>query len=224
MKKFEDGLLIILEGGEGVGKTKMAEMLKAFFCNEGYDAIYLREPGSCKLAEDIRNLALYNEIDSTTELFLMSAARSLNFKNNILPALKDNKLIILDRFTASTFIYQGVIGGVKFDDIYLCSTIAAPVEDVNLFQFVLKCDPEVAYNRALEDGHERNKNDIKGIDFYKQISDAYNNNIDYFSNTYAMPTQCIDTTDLTKDEVFNKLKDAIYTIINNHYNVYDLEG
>lgn len=221
MKKIKFGLFIVLEGGEGVGKTSQAKKLVETLRSLDYDAIYLREPGGNKVAEDIRNIALYNEIDSVTETFLMNAARRINIINNIIPALKDNKIIICDRFVSSTLVYQGFYknGNVNLIDECNKAIINELINQTNnTIEFTLLCDADVAYKRAKEDGHERNKNDILPMEKYKIINDIYKNKNKYIPNMHYPASNLfdvyhqVDTTNATFDEVTNK----IFSLINDY--------
>ena len=209
--KIAGGLLVILEGGEGAGKTTQAKALMDYYNSKGYNTKYFREPGGNKLAEDIRNMILYNEMDTVTETLLMNAARKINIDTNILPALRDGCIVILDRFTKSTLVYQGILNNGDLDFINECITeVTKDLLDDSYgysIEFTLLCDPEVAVLRAAEDGHERNKYDEMAIDKYKKVNDAYCNL--YRSNKlreYYFPITCmIDTTTLSLDDVFNRL-------------------
>ena len=219
MKKITNGLLVILEGGEGVGKTTQAKALVDYYNSQGYSAKYFREPGGNKLAEDIRNLALYNEMDATTETLLMSAARNINAQINILPALRAGDIVILDRFTTSTLVYQGMFKNGDMDFITACNNkIAADVYRNSGYtvEFILSCDPKVAMERAASEGHERNKNDILPIEDYKKINDAY---IEVFHITpvKSYNPDCsvmINTTNLSEKEVFEDILFHMDDIIN----------
>ena len=210
MKKINGGLLVILEGGEGVGKTTQAKALVEYYNNQGYSAKYFREPGGNKLAEDIRNMILYNEMDTVTETLLMNAARKINIDNNILPALRNGDIVILDRFTKSTFVYQGTLNNGNLDFINACvDEVTKDLfnSDGHVLEFTLLCDPEVAVLRAAEDGHERNKYDVLPISKYKEINDAYQ---DLYRNEcihkwYNLSTNMIDTSKLSLNDVFDKL-------------------
>ena len=211
MKRLENGLLVILEGGEGAGKTTQAKALVDYYNNNGYIAKYLREPGGDKLAEDIRNLILYNDMDATTETLMMAAARNINVQNNILPALKDGNIVILDRFTKSTLVYQGILGNGDMDFINACNDkVASVLKDYDVMEFTLLCDPEVAIKRAASDGHERNKFDVLPLEKYKKINDAYDSLCtDSLYRNYFM----INTSNLMRYEVLRKMIQQIdYTI------------
>lgn len=174
MKKLKKGLFITLDGGEGCGKTTTAKALVDYLSSEGYDVIYTREPGGNKTAEQIRNIMLYNETSPITELFLVAAARSINVKENIIPALNENKIVICDRWDDSTYVYQGYIGGVKAEHIASCMHMCTDGIHPDI-KIVLDVDAKEGMKRAAADGHERNKYDEKDLEFYTKVNDGYKN-------------------------------------------------
>jgi dTMP kinase len=221
MIKIGNGLLVILEGGEGVGKTTHAKALVDYYNERGYSAKYFREPGGNKLAEEIRNMVLYNEMDSVTETLLMNAARNINIQTNILPALRDGNIVILDRFTKSTLVYQGVLKNGNMDFINNCiDEVTKDLDDGYGIEFTLLCEPEIAMERAAAEGHERNKNDILPIEDYKKINDAYR---ELYKISYGI-TCVIDTTHKTQEAVFENLKYAIYKILEGCEMYEDIDG
>ena len=216
MKKIENGLLIVLEGGEGVGKTTQAKILVEWLQNEGYDAKYFREPGSSKMAEEIRNIILYNKMNPITETLLFSAVRNINVQENLLPALRDGNIVILDRFYRSMEVYQGILKNGDMDFIRecnnkTCNDLFENNDGYNL-EFTLLCDPEVAMERAKAEGHERNKHDILPIEDYTKINDAYRILYEDFDQGYPF-CHCIDTTDLSLSQVTHALKDIITPVL-----------
>jgi len=108
-------MLITFEGLDGSGKSTQVELLKKHLIKSNYDVLVLREPGGLPIAEEIRALLLEskNDINPITELLLFSASRSELVQSVIAPALKSNKIVILDRFYDSTVAYQGY--GRKID-------------------------------------------------------------------------------------------------------------
>lgn len=227
-KKIAGGLLVILEGGEGVGKTTQAKALIEYYNSQGYSAKYFREPGGNPLAEQIRTMILYNEMDTVTGTLLMNAARKINIDNNILPALRNGDIVILDRFTKSTLVYQGILKHGDLDFINTCiDEVTKELYDDGYgytIEFTLLCDPEIAIKRAAAEGHERNKYDILPIDKYKEINDGYSKL--YYSNTcypYATITSIIDTTELSLDNVFEKLVAGIDSILEGCDIIQELE-
>lgn len=212
MKKIVGGLLVILEGGEGVGKTTQAKALVDYYNSKGYTAKYFREPGGNKLAEDIRNLILYNEMDTVTETLLMSAARNINIQSNILPALRDGNIVILDRFIKSTMVYQGILNNGNMDFINACiNEVTKDVFDNDAYtiEFTLLCEPKIAIKRAANNGHERNKYDTMPLEKYKKINDAYR---ELYKTSYGIRCM-LDTSFVSQEDTFYKLVAGIDNII-----------
>jgi len=113
MKK---GKFITLEGGEGVGKSTNLCFIKQLLEDKGLTVVTTREPGGTPFAENIRQLLLQNQqevVSETTELLLMFAARAQHIEQVIKPALLQGNWVLCDRFTDSTFAYQG--GGRSMD-------------------------------------------------------------------------------------------------------------
>ncbi len=98
---------IVMEGGEGSGKSSLLSTLKEEF---GAKIVTTREPGGSPYAELIRTAALKNPLakdaPAVTTLCLMFAARFDNVVNMIMPAIKSGKPVISDRFDASSYAYQ----------------------------------------------------------------------------------------------------------------------
>ena len=109
-------MLITFEGIEGCGKSTQAKLLHEFFLANGRDAVLTREPGWGHMGNLIRALILDErelELDPVAELCLFCADRAQHVKDFIVPALKDGKLVICDRYFDSTVVYQGY--GRKLD-------------------------------------------------------------------------------------------------------------
>jgi len=108
------GLFITFEGIEGSGKTTQAKRLYKYLKNKKIPCIFTREPGGPRISEKIRRLLLDAEnygMSKKTELLLYAASRAEHVSRIIRPALKIGKVVISDRFSDSTFAYQG--GGRK---------------------------------------------------------------------------------------------------------------
>ena len=108
--------LVTLEGGEGAGKTTVLHALRDALAANGADVVCTREPGGTPLAERIRELLLdpnHEPASPQAELLLMFAARAQHVRETILPALKRGAWVLCDRFTDSSYAYQG--GGRGLD-------------------------------------------------------------------------------------------------------------
>ena len=115
---------ISLEGGEGAGKTTVLNALRAALQEDGREVVSTREPGGTPLAERIRSLLLGSAADNgceapapETELLLMFAARAQHVRETILPALERGAWVISDRFSDSSYAYQGA--GRGLDGVFI---------------------------------------------------------------------------------------------------------
>jgi dTMP kinase len=114
------GRFISVEGIEGVGKSSNIEVLVAHIERSGLKVLTTREPGGTPLAEEIRDMLFWRDeepIPEIAELLLMFAARSLNVRNVIVPALEAGTWVVCDRFTDSSRAYQGGGRGVAMSTI-----------------------------------------------------------------------------------------------------------
>jgi dTMP kinase len=112
--------LISLEGGEGAGKTTAIEAIHACLAAHGHEVVLTREPGGTPLAERIRALVLggqsgADEVEppvAQAELLLVFAARAQHVQRQVLPALARGAYVVSDRFTDSSYAYQGAGRGL----------------------------------------------------------------------------------------------------------------
>ena len=106
----EQGLFITVEGTEGVGKSTNMAYIESWLNKAGKELVITREPGGTELGEKLRDVLLDAKEQSMcddTELLLMFAARGQHLQEVILPALEAGKWVLCDRFTDSTYAYQG---------------------------------------------------------------------------------------------------------------------
>lgn len=104
-----------LEGGEGAGKSTVLSALREALLADGQDVVCTREPGGTPLAERIREVLLgiaEEPMDAYAELLLMFAARAQHVARVIRPALVRGAWVICDRFTDSSYAYQGAARGL----------------------------------------------------------------------------------------------------------------
>ncbi|MBA3929112.1 MAG: dTMP kinase [Xanthomonas sp.] len=110
--------LITLEGGEGAGKTSAIAAIRDRLQAAGHDVVLTREPGGTPLAERIRELLLGAQdepLAAETELLLMFASRAQHVREVVRPALRRGSFVISDRFTDSSYAYQGAGRGLDPD-------------------------------------------------------------------------------------------------------------
>lgn len=120
------GLLLVLEGGEGVGKTTQWERLAEALQASGRDVVALREPGGTEPGTRIRELLLDPEISlaPATEALLFAASRAELLARAVRPALERGALVLLDRFLLSTYVYQGRARGLDVQALRRVNALA----------------------------------------------------------------------------------------------------
>lgn len=104
---MQTGLFITFEGIDGAGKSSHIASAGEALRQAGREVIFTREPGGTELAETLRRILLNEAMDSLTESFLMFAARREHLVQVIEPALCRGAVVLCDRFTDSSFAYQG---------------------------------------------------------------------------------------------------------------------
>ncbi len=108
---------VTIEGCEGVGKTTQIRFLRNYLEESGQHAVFTREPGGTMVAEKIREILLHDRMDALCEAHLFAAARIEHINEVILPSLRQNKLVICDRYIDSSFAYQGYARSLGLDKV-----------------------------------------------------------------------------------------------------------
>jgi dTMP kinase len=143
------GTFIVLEGGEGSGKSTQVVRLSRRLRAAGREVVETFEPGSTPLGARLRELFLHGEraLDARTELFLVAADRAQHVNEVIAPALKRGDVVVCDRFSPSTLAYQGAARGL---DLALVQAICDVAEHGVTPDAVIVLDVsnEVALGRA----------------------------------------------------------------------------
>ncbi len=114
------GRFVVLEGVEGAGKSTQARMLGEWLEACGVPFTLSREPGGTGVGEAIRNVVQDRPellIRPETELLLYLAARTAFVKEVALPVLERGELLIADRFSLSTYAYQGYGRGLDLEEV-----------------------------------------------------------------------------------------------------------
>jgi len=114
-KQEKKGLFITLEGPDGSGKSTQSLLLARYLKRHGHKVVRTREPGGTSIAESLRRIILNpkNRISKITEVLLYEAGRAQHTSELILPALRQGKTVICERYNDATLAYQGY--GRKLD-------------------------------------------------------------------------------------------------------------
>jgi dTMP kinase len=174
-------LFITFEGIEGSGKTTQIHLLRDYLQEKGYRCQTTREPGGCRIGDKIRDILMdsNNEnLTSLSELFLIMANRAQHVMEVIEPALRDQGILICDRFHDATVAYQGFARGVDLDLIErLIQTVGGGLKpDLTI---LLDCPVEVGLGRARERMAKGTVSSTEGRfeeerrDFHQKVRDAY---------------------------------------------------
>jgi dTMP kinase len=104
-------MFVVIDGPDGVGKTTIIQGLKQRFIEKGVKLECVNDPSSdVDIAKDIRSIlkTKCKSMHKSTRLLLYLAARVELLYKSILPAIKEDKLVLCDRYYASTYAYQGM--------------------------------------------------------------------------------------------------------------------
>ncbi|MEQ1885034.1 MAG: dTMP kinase [Bryobacteraceae bacterium] len=173
------GLFLTFEGPEGSGKSTQLRMLAKRLRAAGHDVMETAEPGGTPIGMQIRRVLLdakNQEISPTAELLLMFAARAQNVDQAILPALSEGKIVLCDRFTDSTLVYQGAGRGLGAEVVYDVDRIACRglVPDLTL---LIDIDVETGLARAHRRNERANETetriDEQSVEFHRKVRNAY---------------------------------------------------
>ena len=171
------GLFITFEGCDGCGKTSVIQALSVELQKTGITPLVTREPGGSLIAEEIRSIILDRKntmMDPRTEALLYAASRRQHLAEIVLPALKEGKIVISDRYLDSSLAYQGYARNIGIDAVYSINAFAIDdtMPDITFF---LDVRPEVALKRIAQnrDESEINRLDLEKLEFHNKVYDAY---------------------------------------------------
>ncbi len=139
------GRFIVLEGGEGTGKSTLLPRLAARLRSRGVAVVETREPGGTSVGEGVRVL-LQDALDPWAETFLFLAARAQLTAEVIRPALAQGIWVLSDRFAASTLAYQGYGRGLDLQALRLLNGVATGNLEPDL-TILLDIDPAKGLRR-----------------------------------------------------------------------------
>jgi dTMP kinase len=169
------GHFITLEGGEGAGKSTQLKRLAAALTEKGLAVVTTREPGGSPGAEEIRALLVNGapgRWDALTETLLVFAARADHIKHTIGPALLAGKWVISDRFTDSTYAYQGAGRGLARETIRRMDAVVLD-DFAPDFTLMLDLDVETGLARAGKRGPAESRFENFGRDFHERLRQGF---------------------------------------------------
>jgi dTMP kinase len=166
------GIFMTFEGPEGSGKTTHSKLLCEFLRKNGFRVLHTREPGGTLISEKIRKILLdpkNRAMDVACEMLLYMSARAQIVKEKILPALKQGKIVVCDRFTDATLTYQGYAGGMDLEVINNIASIVTKGLKPDI-TFLLDIDAKAGLLRA---GRSKDRMEQKSILYHNKVRNGY---------------------------------------------------
>ncbi len=172
-------LFLTFEGMDGSGKTTQMRLLAERLRARGREVLETAEPGGTRIGIEIRRILLdaaNQELAPTAEMLLYFACRAQNVDEWIVPALAAGKVVLSDRFTDSTLVYQGCGRGLGAETVLALDRIACRglAPDLTL---LIDIDAETSLARAharnASDPHNETRMDEQALEFHRQVYAAY---------------------------------------------------
>ena len=168
------GRFITIEGVEGTGKSTNLALMKTLIKERGYEVLVTREPGGTSIGERVRAILLdmeEKEMTAMTELLLIFAARCQHVEKVIEPALASGIWVISDRFTDSSYAYQG--GGRQLGEHSVAELEGYVLGDFSPdLTIILDLDVSTGLDRALA-GIEADRFETEQRDFFERVRQVF---------------------------------------------------
>ena len=170
--KARPGLFVVLEGPDKSGKSTQARLLVEKLRALGHDVVHTREPGGTSFAEEVRRILLSTDhvVRPVAELLLYEASRAQHTDEVLRPALAAGKVVVCERYTLSTTVYQGYARGLAPKLIATANTLATGGLKPDL-TFVVDIPDSEFSARDTKRAHDRLENEP--AEFRRRVRDGY---------------------------------------------------
>lgn len=207
----KEGIFIVIEGGEGSGKSTQAARLKEYLPARYPDRefVFTREPGGTPLADQIRAAMTSPEASNAngaTMLGLIMASRSHHTEQLILPSLAAGKVVISDRYLASSYAYQ--LAGqdsAALAPAFWAYAALFPIPDLYIY---LEIEPASGRTRA-EARTTGSHFHARPLGFHEKVQAGYR---EYFSEAGLAPALVDANRDI--EEVWRDVQKAVESVLN----------
>jgi dTMP kinase len=193
-----NGVLIVLEGIDGTGKSTQARRLAAHLEGKGLSTLLTQEPTDGPAGVEIRKIIQSGRhgISPEEEYRLFVQDRREHVEQVLKPALREGKVVILDRYYFSTMAYQGALG-IDTGRILRENEAFAPRPDLLI---VLDLTPEEAVSR-IEKKRGELPNNFEGTEYLSRVRSIF--------QTLKGPRVIHVPADLPEDELFGLILGAV---------------
>lgn len=159
------GVFVCVEGLDGCGKTTQTKLLVRKLRRKGFATVYTAEPSRSKIGKFIKKHCLHSEKrgSSIVEALLFAADRYEHLQNEVVPALKERKVVVSDRYVYSSLAYQGATDL----DLTWIEQVNTHAIRPDLAVFV-DVPPEVAVQRL-----KRKKSVMENLETQRKVREVY---------------------------------------------------
>jgi len=199
------GLFIVLEGGEGVGKTTQVALLSGWMAQAEIPHVTAREPGGTPVGEAIREVVLGRaelDVPPETELLLILAARAAFVRDVVRPALEAGKVVLADRFALSTLAYQGYGRGLDLGQVRSGIEFATGGLRPDLY-VVLDLPADAGAERQRRAGTDPDRIERAGSSFLERVREGY------LTLAATEPGVAVLPASSTAEEVHRRIRDLL---------------
>ncbi|MDU0810623.1 MAG: dTMP kinase [Burkholderia sp.] len=203
------GKFITFEGIDGSGKTThlmwFYNQISSKLEQNGKKAIVTREPGGTSLGEILRNILLNQKMDPKTEVLLMFASRREHLIHVIKPAIFRGDWVVSDRFTDSTFAYQGGGRGLSRTNLKMLEHLVQAEFQPDL-TILLDVSPKVASDR-LTAAYRSDRFENESNAFFSRVRIEYLRRAEEAPHRFKIidATRSIESIRKTLEHVINTL-------------------
>jgi dTMP kinase len=167
------GKFITFEGIDGSGKSTLISAIREKLLEKGIKEekiLITKEPGGTDFAELLRDVLAKNvDREPLAELFALLSARYDHTKRKIIPALREGKIVICDRYSDSTFAYQVFGKGLEYYLVTHLNKIASLKLKPDL-TILIDLDPKIAFERLKD---KRDHYESLGLEFFERVRYGY---------------------------------------------------
>lgn len=188
---MDKGFVIAFEGGEGSGKSTALPIFEKQLKERGFKVKTYAEPGGTEYAKELRRIFLERpDLSVKSALHLMNSQRQDNLENIIQPYVEKGYIVLIDRFVASTIVYQGILsnklGGLQ-DKVEQLSWVLEHSLTYPHTVFFFDCKPDVSIRRVRARKEADNHFDALDLSHHYVIYDAYKSVLSELEDTETPP-------------------------------------
>jgi len=169
---MKSGKLFIFEGGEGSGKSTVVQEIGSRLKKEGVNCLVTREPGGSRAAEKVREVILNYQLQPLSQLLGFLLARSIWIDEVVSPALQKGMVVLSDRSYPSTYVYQGLVGGIDLSKIQRWHKEMLRGVEATATVIILNVESSRGLARSKSTG-EVNIFEAQSLRFHRRINRGY---------------------------------------------------